>query len=244
MPQTESVPQYWHIGWPNFMLLSSKVRVWGCSICCTFPTSSVTIHPSLPKGHNQITCAFCLPVIFLILWFREQCSNSRAHENYQKGLAKTQLVCSSPMTSDPGGPGGTQGFALLTTLQMLQMPLGLGTRLWESVAQTFSPQTIILQSLPSLSPFMVSSCLQDKVQTSWQDTRVFYALTLSCFSPDPLVRIPLTPQLFTAGCWPVCTLPTGPSPSVKGKKRMVGEREAIIYFPGLLASGISRCCHP
>lgn len=77
------------------MLLSSKERFWGCSLCCTFPTSSVTIHPSLPKGHNQITCAFCLPVIFLILWFREQCSNSRAHENYQKGLAKTQLVCSS-----------------------------------------------------------------------------------------------------------------------------------------------------
>lgn len=110
------------------------------------------------------------------------------------------------MTSDPAGSGGTRGFASLTTFQILQMLLGLGTRLWESVAQTFSPQTIILQSLPSLSPFMVSSCLQDKVQTSWQDTWVFYALTLSCFSPDPLFRIPLfTPLLFTAGCWPVCT---------------------------------------
>lgn len=31
---------------------------------------------------------------------------------------------------------------------------------------------------------MVSSCLQDKVQTPWQDTQVFYALALSCFSPD------------------------------------------------------------
>lgn len=158
--------------------------------------------------------------------------------NYQRGLVKTQIACSSPVTSDPAGLSDTGWFAFLTTFQML---LGLGTRLGESVAWAFSAQPTARQSLASLSPFMVSPCLQDKVQASWQDTWVSFALALNCFSPSML----WDSAGFSALCCRMTCLHIINRPCAFWEGQEEGGRRERRHqnFPGLLNSDSSqRCC--
>lgn len=73
---------------------------------------------------------------------------------------------------------------------------------------------------------MVSSCLQDKVQTAWQGTHGFYDLALSCFlSRLTLHTWPQEADLGRLYQQVLCSVPPG-----SADRRLEGGRKAVTIF--------------